>query len=101
MIKLGNFRSKAEDIRHMHNLKRIEFDVLLWGAEREWFSAAETETAMRISLQSTRDALTVLVEKGYVRITRNHQPGGIPRRYSITGKARSIVIMFNTIMKNV
>jgi DNA-binding PadR family transcriptional regulator len=99
MIKLGKYRGVMEDLRKENKLKRIEVEILLYGAEMQWFSQYESGKEMRASDKSIIDAMARLLEGGWVRIAREYQPGR-SRKYILTAKARRLTTLFNTKMYN-
>ena len=100
MIKLGNYRRVMEELRKKHELKRIEVEVLLFAQHIEWFSQYDACKGLSASDKSIKDAMARLTGMGYTKIAREYKPK-LCRKYVMTRKARSLVIMFNTKMFNV
>ena len=101
MIKLGIYRRVMEELRKQHNLKRMEVEVLLYAQDVVCFSQYDACKGLIASDKSIKDAMARLTSMGYTRIARQYAPGGVCRKYVMTRKARSLVIMFNTKMYNI
>jgi predicted transcriptional regulator len=100
MIKLGEYRRVMEDVRKAAKLKRTCVEILLWGADMDWFSQYEIGKHLKISDPPIISAMQELLEGNFVKIAREYK-AGLSRKYVLTRKGRTLVINFNAMMQNI
>jgi hypothetical protein len=92
-MRLGIYPALVADACKRYTLRRIEFEILLFGSEREWISQDDVAGNIPGSKVTILYAMARLVDDGYLKIVRQSSML-MSRRYVITPKSRLVVTWF-------
>lgn len=99
MVKIGLFQLHVRDIAKKYKITNLEVCILLYGSENMMFTQYEIGKKVPASRPVVINSMRNLTESGWTRIVVERKPG-VSRKYSITGKGRSLVTEFNFILGN-
>ena len=94
--KLGHYRKNVNVIRKKYNITPLDFDVMLYIADKDMTTKYEMLKNLSNSKGSVQVAITYLHKKGLIKATREYRRGihGFPSGWIVTGKGRSIITEF-------
>jgi DNA-binding PadR family transcriptional regulator len=91
--KLGSFKKIVWQICEERDIKKLDFEILLWLSEQEWASQYEIKNNVPCSQPSVMESMRRLERDGWVRIVRKEYVGR-SRKYSVSRKTRLMVTGF-------
>ena len=93
MKSLGLYRKKSREVYSNDNIKRVEFEMLLYGYDYDYFSTKDITKGVPCSLSTVKSSLSSLVDDGYLKIIRERAHYR-PRLFSMKRKGKSIIRKF-------
>ena len=93
MKSLGLYRKKSKEVYYKSNIKRVEFEMLLYGYDYDYFSTGDVIKNVPCSLSTVKSSLSNLVDDGYLKIIRERAHYR-PRLYSMNRTGKSVVRKF-------
>lgn len=96
IIKLGTYRKHATIQRKKHKITNLDFDVVLYAAQKTWVTQYDLLKDVTNSRTSIIKSLTYLVERGFMKVAQENTFGkrAVSRKYVITAKGRKMVTDF-------
>jgi len=91
--KVGLYRKYATIQRKKHKMTNLDFDIVLYASEKEWFGQYDVIKDVTNSKGVVIKSLAYLVEKRFLKIARERY-GTMPRKYVIALKGRNMVTDF-------
>ncbi len=94
---LGLYRKIVNDICRKRELKRIEFEILLFGFDYEYFNRRSLDANIPCSRSTLKLALSHLVNERYLKVIREraHHKS---RLYALSSKSK---LMMNNFYKQI
>lgn len=98
-MKLSIYPKLVDDACKRNKLKRIEFEILLWAADQDWFCVYDIYENVPGAKVTSQNAIKRLCDIGLLKMARTYYGHGMSRRYVITPSSRMIVHHFYTKFK--
>lgn len=92
-MKLGIYPKLSQEAADRNKITRTEFEILLYGSEKDWFSQDDVLANVPVSKPTVIKSMGNLVDKGLLKIVRGYNVD-FHRRYIITPASRLIVHWF-------
>ena len=93
MKNLGLHRKRSKVVCDKHNIKRVEFEMLLYGYDYDYFSTRDIIKNVPCSLSTVKSSLSNLVDDEYLKVIRERAHYR-PRLFSLTRAGKSVIRKF-------